>query len=257
MARIRSKILLSLIVLFVVSCNNQSKEFTFDGELILLDTLNVPEIDTDMDKTIQLYRTTLEEDMNRVLAYSDMVMEKGTPEGTLNNFVADLVFEKGIELYSPTDNNNIDFCLLNYGGLRVPLPKGEITYSRVYELLPFENQMVVLTLTGEKTRELFEYLATSSVGMPVSGVELTIKNSQPNSILIQGENFDENRNYKVLTSDYLAGGGDNMNFFIDPVNYEYLDMKVRDAIIEHLLMKNKKGEKISAKLDQRITIIND
>jgi 2',3'-cyclic-nucleotide 2'-phosphodiesterase (5'-nucleotidase family) len=257
MTRKRSILLLSLIVFFVVSCNNQSKEFTFEGGMVLLDTLNVAEIDSDMDQTIQQYRTTLEKDMNRVLAYSDMVLEKGTPEGTLNNFVADLVFEKGTELYKPADNINIDFCLLNNGGLRVPLPKGEITYSRVYELLPFENQMVVLTLSGEKTRELFEYLATSSVGMPVSGVKLTIKDSLPYSIVIQGESFDDNKNYKILTSDYLAGGGDNMSFFIDPIDYEYLDMKVRDAIIEHLLTKNKNGEKISAELDQRIKIIND
>lgn len=257
MAPIRSMILLSLIVIFVSSCNNQSKEFTFEGEVILLDTLNAPEIDLDMNQTIQVYRTVLEEDMNRILVYSDMVLEKGTPEGTLNNFVADLVFDIANELYSPTDNTPIDFCLLNYGGLRVPLPKGEITYSRVYELLPFENQMVVITLSGDKTRELFEYLATSSVGMPVSGVELTIKESLPYSILVKGEKFDENRNYKVLTSDYLAGGGDNMNFFLNPLEYEYVGLKVRDAIIEHMLTKNENGERISAKLDQRITIINN
>ncbi len=257
MARKRSIFLLSLIVFFATSCTNQSKEFTFEGKLILLDTLNVPELDTELDEIIQLYRSDLEEEMNRILVYSDMVLEKGTPEGPLNNFVADLVFDKANELYFPSDNLPIDFCLLNYGGLRVPLPKGDITYSRVYELLPFENQMVVIMLSGVKTRELFEYLASSSVGMPVSGIKLTIKNSLPHSILINGKIFDENRNYKILTSDYLAGGGDNMNFFLNPIQYEYVGMKVRDAIIEHMQVKHENGEKISAKLDQRITILND
>jgi len=257
MARIRSIILLSLVVFFVASCNNQTKEFSLEGGVLLLDTVNAPDIDSVMDQTIQKYRVALEADMNKVLVYSDMVMEKGTPEGTLNNYVADLVLDKGIELYSPGDNKPIDFCLLNYGGLRVPLPAGEITYSRVYELLPFENQMVVITLSGEKTRELFEYLASSSVGMPVSGITLSIKNSLPHSIYVKGEEFDENRNYKILTSDYLAGGGDNMNFFLNPIEYEYVGMKVRDAIIEHMIKKNENGEKISSKLDQRITILKD
>ncbi|MFP4288085.1 MAG: 5'-nucleotidase C-terminal domain-containing protein [Bacteroidales bacterium] len=248
-------IIIVLSFFAATSCSSSGDAIVAEGSAILLDEENTPIPDQAIDSIITTYREPLEDEMNRVLVYSEEVLQKGTPEGKLNNFVADLVFEKGQELYEQ-DNKSIDFCLLNYGGLRVPLPQGAITYGRVYELLPFENEMVVITLTGKKTLELFEYLARAERGMPVSGIELTIKDETPHQIIIQNEYFDINKTYKVLTSDYLANGGDNMTFFEEPLNYEFLDMRVRDAIIEFMLEKGERNEKISAELDGRISVIN-
>ena len=249
--------IISFCIFLALSCSGPvQKEFALEGTVVLLDSINVHEIDKDQEVIIQQYRKNLEAEMNRLLVYSERVMERGTPEGLLNNFVADLVFEIGKELYVPEDEKPIDFCLLNYGGLRVPLPKGEITYERVFELLPFENEMVVVTLSGEKTQELFHYLANSTRGMPVSGIKLTIQDNQVVEVLIQGKEFDINRTYKVLTSDYLAGGGDSMNFFLQPINYELLGMRVRDAIIKYMQRVHARDEKINSELDGRITVLD-
>jgi 2',3'-cyclic-nucleotide 2'-phosphodiesterase (5'-nucleotidase family) len=257
MQRNRSILVLSLLCFFVIfACKGPNQQrYTLEGSVILLDSINVPETDREQEEIIMTYRESLEADMSRVLVSSEHVMERGSPEGKLNNFVADLVFDIGKDIYQPDDGKAIDFCLLNYGGLRVPLPEGEITYERVFELLPFENEMVVITLTGEKTRELFHYLAASVRGMPVSGIRLTIKNNEPHEVLIGGKEFDINKSYKVLTSDYLAGGGDNMNFFLQPVNYELLGKRVRDAIILHMQRVNEEGKKIRSELDGRISVI--
>jgi len=240
---------------FLACKGPEQQKFTLEGTLVLVDSINAPETDKEIEKIIMEYRESLEADMSRVLVYSEHVMERGSPEGKLNNFVADLVFDIGREIYQPDDGKSFDFCLLNYGGLRVPLPMGEITNERVFELLPFENEMVVITLTGEKTGELFQYLAASERGMPVSGIKLTIKDKQPHEVLIDGEGFDINRSYKVLTSDYLADGGDNMDFFLQPVNYELLGKRVRDAIILHMERVNAEGKKIHSELDGRISIV--
>ena len=251
----RIALLLSFFtVLVFFSCSEPSRSYTLKGTTLLLDSSNVITKDTLQEQIIHKYRESLEADMNRVLVHSAQVMERGTPEGLLNNFVADLVLDIGEDLYQPEDNKKIDFCLLNYGGLRVPLPKGEITYGRVFELLPFENEMVVITLSGEKTLELFQYLAQAQRGMPVSAVQLIIKDEEPAEIFIRGENFDINRTYKVLTSDYLAGGGDSMDFFLQPLNYELLGMRIRDAIIKHMKEVSNKGEEIKAQLDGRIKV---
>lgn len=245
-----------LIAAFLLaSCSGSSPHYTLEGKTILLDSTNVPEKDSHQEALIEQYRQSLQADMERLLVYSEHVMERGTPEGKLNNFVADLVLEMGHALYQPSDNKPIDFCLLNYGGLRVPLPQGKITYERVFELLPFENEMVVVTLSGEKTKELFQYLANASAGMPVSGIQLNIQNQTPVSITIQGKEFDIERNYKILTSDYLAEGGDSMDFFLQPLNYELLGMRVRDAIIKHMKNVHARGEKIHSQLDGRITVL--
>lgn len=246
-----------LFMLVFYSCGEQrivEHDINAEGELILLDSLI--EKHHYVDSVIDTYRVGLEQEMNQVLVHSEHVMERGTPEGLLNNFVADLCLKIGREIYQPEDGNQIDFCLLNYGGLRTSLPEGPVTKSRVFELLPFENEMIVITLSGEKTKELFEYLAKSQEGMPISGAKLGILDNEPHKITINGEEFDINKNYKVLTSDYLAYGGDNMDFFLDPVNAELIGKRIRDAIILHMERVDDKGKKISSKLDQRIYYID-
>ena len=63
---------------------------------------------------ISAYRSQLDEEMNQVLANSPFAMRKASPEGLLNNFIADLVLEVADDLYKPEDGQEIDFCLLNY-----------------------------------------------------------------------------------------------------------------------------------------------
>ncbi len=241
------------LLLFLVSCAQPEAPVRVEGEIIPIDAEHVAEKDPAVDSVISVYRETLEAEMDEVLAHSDQRMERGTPEGLLNNFVADLIMEKGRELYTPEDGQPIDFTLLNYGGLRAPLPEGPVTRGHIFELMPFENEMMVLTLSPEKTWEAFEYLAAADVGMPVSGISLVIDDRNVESVKIQGQAFDENRNYKILTSDYLAGGGDDMRFFLDPVNEELLGKRIRDAIISYATEQDHKGETLSSELDGRIT----
>jgi 2',3'-cyclic-nucleotide 2'-phosphodiesterase (5'-nucleotidase family) len=250
--RIRPVFWLLAVLVWLAGCVPGEESRTVDGRLVLLDSVNAPFPDPAIDSVIEIYRADLEAEMNQVLAYSAQPMRRGTPEGLLNNFVADLVFDLARELYEPEDGIPIDFCLLNYGGLRTSLPEGPLTRGRVFELMPFENEMVVLTLTAEKTRELFDYLARSTVGMPVAGITLGIREQEVEHVEIQGESFDEDRNYKIITSDYLAGGGDNMTFFLEPLSYEYIGMKIRDAIILHLKRQHEAGQPVSATLDGRM-----
>ena len=240
------------ILLFFASCGVPEIPVYIEGELIPVDQEHIGEKDQAVDSIIAIYRETLEEEMEVVLAHSAQRLERGTPEGLLNNFVADLIMKQGQDLYIPDDGRPIDFTLLNYGGLRAPLPEGPVTRANIFELMPFENEMLVLTLTPESTREAFEYLAQANVGMPVSGIELVVTDDQVDEVYIQGEPFDDSRNYKVLTSDYLAGGGDDMRFFLDAIEEEVLGKRIRDAIIAHVIALDERGEKINSELDGRI-----
>lgn len=222
------------------------------GTVLAVDSSVAPQKDPAVDSIIGIYRSDLEAEMNEVLAHSAHHMEKDSPEGLLNNFVADLVLEVGESLYDPEDGSAIDFCLLNYGGLRTSLPEGPVTRGRIFELMPFENEMVVVTLSAEKTRELFDYLALADRGMPVSGMRLRVNEDMTWEAEIGGAPF-ELREYKVLTSDYLAEGGDNMTFFLDPLDEEFLGIRIRDAIIQYLQQADREGREISSELDGRIS----
>lgn len=255
----RHRVFFSLIITIAfawVSCRPLELTHHTTGGHILVDSLNVPKVDAAIEAEIAVYRASLAQEMNQVIAISPFAMRRASPEGLLNNFVADLVLNIAQELYQPTDGIPIDFSLLNHGGLRTNLPEGEITRSRVFELMPFENEMVVVTLSGQKTRELFEFVAASERGMPVSGIRLGIKNGQIASLLIQGKEFDPNRTYKVVTSDFLAEGGDRMRFFNNPLNYEVIGLRIRDAILMHMERETARGNKLFSTLDGRIHIID-
>lgn len=239
-------------VCMIYSCAPRETSRMVEGGIMAVDSQSVDDIDPETDAFIEQYRAVVMAEMNDVIAISAQTMRKGTPEDLLNNFVADLVLYEGQGIYDPEDGQPIDFCVLNYGGLRTSIPQGNVTRSRIYELMPFDNEMVVLTITPENAQELFRYIASRTVGTPVSGLKMGIRDRNAEDVLVQGVPFSNNRNYKVLTSDYLADAGDNMRFFANPLQSELLGLRIRDAIIQHLIMKNEKGEMISSELDGRL-----
>jgi len=248
--------LIASALLVITGCRRNEMPLSITGQLITLDSINVPIPDPTIDSVVAWYRNQLGDEMIHVLATSAMAMYRATPEGLLNNFVADLVFDIARQRYVPSDGQPIDFCLLNYGGLRASLPMGPVTMGNVYEVMPFENEIMVITLSGQKTWELFLYLAASRFGMPVSGIHLTIQHGLPAQVLVQGKPFDRTRNYKIVTSDFLAKGGDQMDFFLNPVNSEVVGIRVREAIVLHMQNQNALNLELSAKLDGRITVLN-
>lgn len=197
------------------------------------------------------YKKKLDETMSEVLNVSEVAMTKDLPEGLLGNFVADLILKKANDYYKPQDGKKAQLCVLNSGGLRTALPKGEITRGKVFELMPFENELCVLTLSGEKLKQLFEYLALSG-GAPVAGIKMGIESGIPIRIFINNESFDTSKTYKVVTSDYLANGGDKYFFFRGPVSRENLGVKVRDAIIEFIAEEKRAEKNLNSRFDGRI-----
>jgi len=64
--------------------------------------------------------------------------------------------------------------------------------------------------------------------------------------------FDENKTYRVATSDYLSNGGDHMNFFKNPISTDKTGVKIRDAILDYIIGLKEKEIEVNAALDGRI-----
>lgn len=202
------------------------------------------------DSIISPYKNSLDKEMKEVICYSEQVMEKGQPESLLGNWVADLSFNYTVE----STDINPHFCILNYGGLRASIPKGEITRERIYSLMPFENELVVVVISKEKFNALIHYLIDVG-GQPVSNIVIhTVSGNIKKLKIATLLNIESQEEFRVLTTDYLAKGGDKMAFFLNPIEVIYTNKKLRDIIINHCIEVNKKGEKISSKLDNRISI---
>ncbi|TAH41521.1 MAG: hypothetical protein EYC69_07750 [Bacteroidetes bacterium] len=239
------------IILLLAACspgNQLSKVET--SEYILSDSSSIPE-DSLMKTKIRPYSEKMEADMGIILAQSAEALEKGIPESKLGNFVSDLCFESIKREYSPSDGKTIDFAFFNNGGLRKSLPAGNISKGDVFELMPFENELVILTLDAVLTKKLINFMASKG-GVPVSGLRFSIKDKAAIDILIGGAAFDSTKTYKVLTSDYLANGGDNFSFLSEASKRESTSIKIRDAIIQHLYIQGKTEEIVRVNLDGRI-----
>lgn len=208
--------------------------------------------DETSDQMISSYRVEMEKTMNAVICQTRSEMVKGRPESLLGNLIADLGLKIGREIYGDFEKQGIDFCLFNTGGLRASLPKGDISRGKVFELMPFENELVVVTLSQKGMAELIEYVKARG-GDPLSGIRIDF-GQDPYRVDISGVPLNENRNYKVLTTDYLANGGDKMKFLTKTsrLKIDLLDMKMRDAIMLHFERLGNTNEYLKSELDGRI-----
>jgi 2',3'-cyclic-nucleotide 2'-phosphodiesterase (5'-nucleotidase family) len=245
-------ILCATILLSLISaCSSAPKLRKLETSMLELNSQTIVSDDSSFIKTVQPYKLKMDSIMNDVLGSSDQPLLKGLPEGTLGDFVSDAVLKKTNDVYKPIDKIPVDICLLNNGGLRSQLPKGKIILGNVYELMPFENAIVILTISGEKMMQLFESLVGNN-GAPFSGARVTAKGKKITTLLIGGKEIDLAKNYKVVTSDYLAGGGDKYSFFSSPLKVDTLNYKLRDAIVDYIKDETQKGNTIKVEIDGRI-----
>ncbi len=207
-----------------------------------------------IDSFITPYRKHLQKEMNEVLTYTETDLSKtdGKMESSLGNLLADLCYEQASPILKNRANKKIDFTLLNHGGIRAEIAKGDITVADAFKVMPFENSLVVAELSANKVAELFQYLSKSTKAHPVSkNIKLNVLKNGGYSALINGKKLNPNRNYLVLTTDYLQNGGDNMIFFKNPIHLYDLNYKMRNAIIDYF--KKKKGKHLHISLDNRFT----
>lgn len=198
---------------------------------------------------VQPYKMQLSKEMDQVIGVVAFDLERGKPEAPLGNLVADALKIKAEEY----TRKRVDFALANSGGLRIPvLPKGEITKSDIFELLPFDNVLVILELEGSALEKLINHMAASG-GWPISkGLSYHIVQYSAKDILINGKSLEEKRIYRVAMPDYVANGGDDASF-LQSAPQESTGRFMRDAVIEFIQSQT---QPISAKIEGRVEIQN-
>jgi 5'-nucleotidase/UDP-sugar diphosphatase len=182
---------------------------------------------------------------------SESVRDQETPIG---NLVAD-------SMLWYTKNLNTDFALQNGGGIRVGLPAGSITKKRIYEVLPFDNTVVVVKMKGQQVLRLFDHMARIPGGRGAfpqlsEGVHFTIDSAtrRSESVLLKGKPIDPDRSYAIATNSYLAQGGDGYTIFLEAIDRHDTSAFQRDVLIEYIRDVKKK---ITPKLGGRIRIVAD
>ena len=243
------------ILTLLAACNPPSETpLTKDGKhyIVIDSTIRSSEA---LEKIIEPYREQIQKKMNRVIGYSDVDLLKGRPESPLTNFVSDIVLKRGKELAGEKDLPVPVMSVVNTKGLRSPIKKGEITVESIFRLMPFENKLVILKLSGEVTQRLFEHMAEFG-GESMSGAVFGIKDDKPVNIRIGGKPFDVKRSYFVIVPDYIANGGDRYYMLKDAVERYDTGVLIRDAIITGIEELNKQNKHIDSKPDKRVYYVD-
>jgi 5'-nucleotidase len=107
------------------------------------------------------------------------------------------------------------------GGLRADLAAGPVTYGRLYEVFPFDNRVVSITLTaGELARVIAGQLRTGVPRAGLSGIRVQARCSNGTVVVniatASGEAIDDNRRLVVATTDFVALGGDGILAAVTP-----------------------------------------
>jgi 2',3'-cyclic-nucleotide 2'-phosphodiesterase (5'-nucleotidase family) len=190
---------------------------------------------------IKPYREHVNNTLDSVLAYSAGTYSKtdGDLNTAIGNLMADAVLEEANPVFESRTGKKIDMVLLNHGGIRAILSKGNVTTRTAYEIMPFENSVVVASLKGTHINEMIAYLQKAKRAHPISGLSIKLNN---NYELIEAKindiAIDENKTYYVATNDYLYSGGDSMDFFQQSDSLYVLDYKIRNVLIDYFSKKD-------------------
>ena len=196
---------------------------------------------------IKPFKDSLSASMGEILGKVEGELKKARPEGTLGNWVADALQYSATKLYPEP----IAFALQNYGGIRVPyLPKGEITVSNIYELMPFDNTILIVKATGVQLKKYFDIWASEGSHPISKGISYEMRDNKAYNILIHQKPIQEDAMYNFALPDYVFNVSKHHFTKIESHNTGYL---ARDAFIEYAKYQQEKFGKISAKLEGRIT----
>lgn len=246
--------LLVLLALITLDANGQAKSDKFKSytwNIERMDSKYNPPSQTVTGKIISKYKPSIDE-LLEPIGTTVKEMDKGYPEGELSNWAVDALKECANNyLKENRIQDKCDFTLLNFGGIRAALPKGEINSYDILTIFPFDNYVTILYLEGRYVRLMMENFAKRGKVEPMGGVEIEISGKELAKCLINGKPINDKKVYRVATIDFLLQGGDSVWALKYASKTIETNKVLRDVFIEYIKSQTKKGRVIDAQLDGR------
>jgi 2',3'-cyclic-nucleotide 2'-phosphodiesterase (5'-nucleotidase family) len=240
-----------IVQLALVSACKQTQFHLFKIEGKQIEISDSLKLDAEIETFITPYKEHIEKDLDSILTYAMDTYSKSDGEfnTAIGNLMADIVFEESNPVFNQRTDKNIDFVLLNYGGIRAIISKGNVRARTAYEIMPFENSIVVVSLKGSKVKSIIDFLISEKKAHPISSqLKIVIdKNDMPLEVTINGKTIEASKIYNIATNDYLYAMGDNMTFFQPNEGVCFLDYKIRNALIDNF----KKTDTLNPVIDDR------
>ena len=241
----RKFIVILLGSLLVVACQRPQQVVSVTTEAIPVDASADAIQDQVYNEQLAPIKADLEREMNVQLGYAPEDLWVGEPECPMLNWATDALWKAAKQAY----DGCVDIAIVNMGGMRCAWSAGPITRGNVFELMPFDNRLVVLTLTGEDIIALCESFARYG-GQGVAGMRVTVIDGHLADVTIGGKPVNPKGRYTVATSDYLSGGADHMDALTRYVDYWNSDLLIRELYLNTVQTQ----DTIRATVDGRMTM---
>ena len=192
---------------------------------------------------INQYSDSLKKEMGIIIGHTEYyfqpvqtrgrVTEKSQAGANLARLCSDWTLSGSKEWAKQKNHPIPQFAILNHFGLRKSIDSGQIRRGDIYEVMPFDNEVVLLVLKGSDVITLFNYIATIG-GTPIAGAELWINDSMYSKAIIQGNRFDSRKSYCIATNDFMLGGGDGFDMLKKAKRITKTGVFLRDVFLNEL-----------------------
>lgn len=231
-----SYFVLLLTFFIVVSCQPKKNTlYQIDAKQINIDKSF--KTNSEVENFILPFRNHITNDLNQVLAFNPIDQDKsiGVWETNIGNLLAQATFELSYPIFLKLNQKKLDGCILNHGGIRAIIPKGNVTTKTAFNVMPFENSVVIVALTGNELKNLANYIIAEKKPHPLYGIVIYTDNEAKRILKIEMNDqiVEDEKTYYIATSDYLANGGDNMLFLKESSTKYTLDYKLRNLFIDY------------------------
>ena len=248
--KLNKRILFSaLTAILLYSCASKTQVTAINGTYIPVTTKTNP--DPVLGEFIDGYKVKLSKEMDVVIVESTMDMYTGSPESPLTNLTCDAMMSLDIDSTFP----DTKVAFMNVHGIRADLAKGEVSVGDVFNLYPFDNEVCIVQMRGDNLIELFGNVAESGKAGVSNNVKMTIKDKNVNSLLLDGKTIDPQKEYTIITIDYLAEGNDGLTALKKADKVYFTKIKLRDFMLDYFKNQKKLGKSITSPNDGRISII--
>jgi 2',3'-cyclic-nucleotide 2'-phosphodiesterase (5'-nucleotidase family) len=203
------------------------------------------------DGNIQLllrrYKDSIQASMDDIVALSDVPLSKAQPESTLGNWITDNVV-KAIR----NEQKKIDACIISYGSIGIDyLAPGAIKRKDIYSLIPIDNEIMLIKLSGLSLQYLCDSIAQSN-GLPISGISFQIRNNKAYNVMVGNYPLKESLVYTIAVNDYLWKNKRFIPVFHN-ANAQHSFLSLRKILFKNLEALNRKSAHIKAQLENRIS----
>lgn len=245
----KNKIIILFIILALCSCKSRQKTFTLTGEYIPVITTENP--DVELTAIVNKYKVIMDKEMDKVIATAPERMYTGRPESPLTNFTSDAMMKINAE---QSQGMTPDIAFMNVNGIRAEIAKGDVTIGDIFAAFPFDNSLDIVVLKGKYVSQLFDSYADLGGAGISSNVKLVIKDKKIVEALVDGKPIDPEKDYTLVTLDYLAEGNDGMKAMEKASKHIATGVKLRDYILAYVSALTADSKMMEAPLDKRIEI---